>query len=219
MSFLKGRSRILLVAIIVALLGFVITLCITIIRTSLKYSPEHQKAEREEASSYITEMFRTINTDDRETIAKYFDPESLVTDIAAKYDLDTDSILSVAFKNMSGTVSVAETVDTNTVSIKLKISAPNLKKVYGNAVRSNIQKNLPDIAQNPELSDQLIHDGLPGELNSALATGVFEMTSSNQELTLRYEKGKWQFDISDELADAMLGGLNSAIKSTDINNS
>lgn len=183
-------------------------------------SPEAMRSRREDASEYVNDMFSALSSGDTEAVRTYFDPDSLLTDTAQKYSLDKNAILTAAFKNLSGRILMTDNTDTYTVTVSAEITTANLYRLYGTAIRTNIASQLVSLA-NPDLSAEektnMLIGGLPGTLNNILSSVSPDTVTEKTDIILERDGKSWKINMTDELADTLLGGINRAIETVDIN--
>lgn len=203
-----------------AVLVFAAALGILVLHDKHENSPNVMKERRENAADYVNDMFSALSSGDMDAVRTYFDPDLLLTDTSQKYSLDENAILTAAFKNLSGRVLMTDNTDTYTVTVSAEITTANLYKLYGTAIRTNIASQLVSLSDpglSAEEKNNMLIGGLPGTLNNILSSVSPDTATAKTDIILERDGKSWKVNMTDELADTLLGGINRAIETVDIN--
>lgn len=118
-------------------------------------------------------------------------------------DKEFQDVAKAIFSKM--TYSVKETkVDGDTATVKAEIQAADMEAVMQSVVQELMQLAL----SNPNMSE----DEMTAKTAELLTNGVKSATekkTSTVDITLKKAGEKWQIQSSDDLLDALTGGLNS----------
>ena len=182
-------------------------LLISTIVLSLTSCGEINKAE-----TTINNTFTALKELDFETASTYINVDEIMESDNSDESLDLDSKLFMEnlFGKLEHEIVSSEKIDKNTVIVKTKITAIDMKPILTEYFGKALQYAFENAFANPQPSEE--------ETNKKMAEMFVECVSKENlakitnEVDVKVVKvdKKWKIESTDELSNALLGGLEKA---------
>lgn len=131
---------------------------------------------------------------------------------ATSSDLQTQKTLYKAiFQRIDGQMEGDPVVNGNNASVKVKITAPDSKKILQNVISAEITKAFAN-ALNSSASSQDISSEITSQFQSQISQKDVNLATTEINLQLEKQNDKWKIKTTDNLIDAMTGGMLSYAK-------
>lgn len=187
---------------------------ITTMATMLTGCGETRKAE-----TVINNAFTALKALDLETASAHINIDKIFNDISESDDKKTDELSldgNVFAQNLFGKMEYeiisSEKVDKNTVIVKTKITSVNMKPVLAEYIAAAFQFSLANAFANPQPTEEEQSNAMEKILNESFTKVDLEMITNEVDIKVINVDNEWKIESSDELANALLGGLPQVIE-------
>lgn len=122
-----------------------------------------------------------------------------------------ENIYKAIFNKVDTKIEGEPTVKDNSASVKVKITAPDSKKILQDIMSEEISKAFAN-ALNSSASSQDTESEIMSEFQSKISQPDVSLTTTEMNLQLVKQKDKWKVKTTDNLIDAMTGNMISYAK-------
>lgn len=122
-----------------------------------------------------------------------------------------ENIYKAIFNKVDTKIEGEPTVKDNSASVKVKITAPDSKKILQDIMSEEISKAFAN-ALNSSASSQDTESEVMSEFQSKISQPDVSLTTTEMNLQLVKQKDKWKVKTTDNLIDAMTGNMISYAK-------
>lgn len=188
-------------------------LAVAVLMLSLTACGEIKKAE-----TTVNNMFTAFKAADFDKAREYIDVDKIISEESDNKKLvNAETIMKTLFDRLNYEIISSEKVDENTVIVKTKITAVDMKPVIGEFFKSAMQYAISNAFANPTPSEEEMNKKME-ELFVAAATKPDLATVTNEvDIKVISTDNTWKVASDETFANALLGGLLDSIK--DIQNS
>lgn len=188
-------------------------LAVAVLMLSLTACGEIKKAE-----TTVNNMFTAFKAADFDKAREYIDVDKIISEESDNKKLvNAETIMKTLFDRLNYEIISSEKVDENTVIVKTKITAVDMKPVIGEFFKSAMQYAISNAFANPAPSEEETNKKME-ELFVAAATKPDLATVTNEvDIKVISTDNTWKVASDETFANALLGGLLDSIK--DIQNS
>lgn len=104
-------------------------------------------------------------------------------------------------------------VNGDAATLKVKITTPDTKKIMQNALTSTLSKAMSNAFSSSTASSNNSGSELMKDMQTELSKPDVALTTTEMNLQLTKVNGKWKVKVTENLADAITGGMLSCSKS------
>lgn len=122
-----------------------------------------------------------------------------------------ENIYKAIFNKVDTKIEGEPTIKDNSASVKVKITAPDSKKIFQDIMSQEISKVFAN-ALNSSASSQDTESEIISEFQSKISQPDVSLTTTEMNLQLVKQKDKWKVKTTDNLIDAMTGNMISYAK-------
>ena len=189
---MKKKHRSLIILVFVIIMISVLTGC-----------GEVRKAEK-----IVNETFTALKSLDFERAQEYVDVDDLVDNDSE--DINDKIIMNNIFGKMEHEIIESKKIDKNTVNVKTKVTAVDMKPVLSEYLATAIQYAFINAFSNSGPSQEEVNKKMEEVLVECLNKPDLGLVTNEIIVKVSKEDGKWKINIEEALADALFGGLLSA---------
>lgn len=122
-----------------------------------------------------------------------------------------ENIYKAIFNKVDTKIEGEPTIKDNSASVKVKITAPDSKKIFQDIMSQEISKVFAN-ALNSSASSQDTESEIISEFQSKISQPDVSLTTTEMNLQLVKQTDKWKVKTTDNLIDAMTGNMISYAK-------
>lgn len=168
--------------------------------------------EIKKAETAVNEMFVAFKSLDFEEAENYVDVVD-ITEAGNETNENSMLIMKTVFKNLNYEIISSEQIDDNTIIIKTKITATDMKPVMKEFMKKTLEYAFSNAFSNPQPTEE--------ETNKKMEEILVECASKPELATItnevdikvvRSENNEWKIEADDAFVNALLGNLADATK-------
>jgi len=161
----------------------------------------------EQASATVTETLSALRDADEETIKQYLNADELE---GIGMD-DAVEMFKSVFGGLEFEILSSEQVDENTVNVKTKIVARDMKVVMENFMGEVLKYAFSMAMADPQPSEEEMTAKMMDIFAECLADPDVEKITTEYVIpVMKNDEGGWYFESTDELIDVLSGGMMTA---------
>lgn len=176
-------------------------LLILTIAFSLAGCGEIQKAE-----TTINQTFKALKELDFETASNYINVDEMMESDNST-DIDSDVFAQNLFGKLEYKIISSEKIDNNTVTVKTEITAVDMKPVLTEYIQKALQYAFANAFADPQPSEEETNKKMEGIFIECISKEELVMVKTEVDIKVIKIDKKWKIESSDELFNALLGGL------------
>lgn len=180
----------------------VLAACVFIL-TGCMFSPSPDRVVK----SYL-DAVKSYDTNSMKSLSDSSD-DLIGSSSASSSELQGQEIAKLILSKTDSTIEGKPTINGDTATVKVKITAPDTKKVL-NECMSEV---FSEAFSNPDLSSDEISDEFTNKFKEKVSKDDVELTTTELDIQLNKVNGHWQVVVSEDLEDALTGGLFSYAQS------
>lgn len=176
-------------------------LLILTIAFSLAGCGEIQKAE-----TTINQTFKALKELDFETASNYINVDEMMESDDST-DIDSDVFSQNLFGKLEYKIISSEKIDNNTVTVKTEITAVDMKPVLTEYIQKALQYAFANAFADPQPSEEETNKKMEEIFIECISKEELVMVKTEVDIKVIKTDKKWKIESSDELFNALLGGL------------
>ena len=176
-------------------------LLILTIAFSLAGCGEIQKAE-----TTINQTFKALKELDFETASNYINVDEMMESDNST-DIDSDVFAQNLFGKLEYKIISSEKIDNNTVTVKTEITAVDMKPVLTEYFQKALQYAFANAFADPQPSEEETNKKMEEIFIECISKEDLVMVKTEVDIKVIKTDKKWKIESSDELSNAMLGGV------------
>lgn len=176
-------------------------LLILTIAFSLAGCGEIQKAE-----TTINQTFKALKELDFETASNYINVDEMMESDNST-DIDSDVFAQNLFGKLEYKIISSEKIDNNTVTVKTEITAVDMKPVLTEYFQKALQYAFANAFADPQPSEEETNKKMEEIFIECISKEDLVMVKTEVDIKVIKTDKKWKIESSDELSNALLGGL------------
>lgn len=176
--------------------------------------------EIKKAETTINNTFSALKEADFETASNHLNIDDMMkSEDESESVLESDSkfILENLFGKLDYEIISSEKIDKNTVVVKTKITTIDMGPIFTEFMGKAIQYAFQNAFSDPQPSEEETNKKMEEMLVECMSKEDAEMVTKTVDIKVVKANKNWKIVSSDELASALLGGLDEAAE--EINNS
>ena len=134
-------------------------------------------------------------------------PGSSELSSSSAVDPSEEEIDQAIFQKLEALLENKAQINGDKASIKVKITAPDMKKIMGDVVAAAFSQALASAFSSSGVDSADMTAEMTNEMKSDLAKPDVALVSTEMNLQLVKKNGRWLVEVTDNLTDAMTGGL------------
>lgn len=187
--------------------SIIATLLTFIFMLSLTGCGEIKKAE-----TAVNGMFTAFKNLDFEEAQKYVNVDE-ITKAGEEANENSMLIMETVFDNLSYEIISSEKVDSETVIVKTKVTATDMKPVLGEFLTKALEYAFSNAFANPQPTEEETNKKMEEILvECASKSDLATVTNEVDIKVIKTESKDWKIEADDAVVDALLGGLADAAK-------
>lgn len=168
--------------------------------------------EIKKAETAVNGMFAAFKKLDFEEAQKYVNVEDIT-----KTDNDTDKnsklIMETVFDNLNYEIVSSEKIDDNTVIVKTKITATDMKPVMGEFFSKALEYALSTAFSTPQPTEEETNKKMEEILVECVSKPDLATVTNEVDIkVIKTESKSWKIEADETFVNAVLGGLAEAAK-------
>lgn len=184
--------------------AIILTLILTL---SLAGCGEIKKAE-----TAVNGMFTAFKNLDFEEAQKYVNVDD-ITKAGEEANENSMLIMETVFDNLSYEIISSEKVDNETVIVKTKVTATDMKPVLGEFLSKALEYAFSNAFANPQPTEEETNKKMEEILvECASKPDLATVTNEVDIKVIKTESKDWKIEVDDAVVNALLGGLADAAK-------
>ncbi len=166
--------------------------------------------EVKKAETAVNGMFAAFMAGDFDEAQKYVDISDFEND-SNPITGDTKTMMEVLFGSLSYNIVSSEKNDDGSVSVKTEITATDMKPVLADLMLKAIEYSLSNAFADPAPTEEEMNAKMQELfIESATKPDLATVTNTVDIKAAKTENGDWKIQGSDELVNALLGGMTDA---------
>ena len=165
--------------------------------------------EIQKAETTINQAFKALKKLDFETASNYINVDKMMESDDST-DIDSNFFAQNLFGKLANRIISSEKIDNNTVTVKTEITAVDMKPVLTEYVQKALQYTLANAFANPQLSEEDSDKKMEEILVECISKEDLAMVTTEVDIKVIKTDKTWKIETSDELSNALLGGLVNA---------
>ncbi len=169
--------------------------------------------EIKKAETTINNTFTALKSLDFETASDYINVDEIMKSEDEENDtlsLDDNVFMENLFGKLDYEIISSEKIDKNTVVVKTKITAVDMKPVLGEFFGKALQYAFANAFSNPQPSEEETNKKMEEMFIECVSKEDLTMVTNEVDIKVVKVDKKWKIESADELSDALLGGLAKA---------
>ena len=167
--------------------------------------------EIKKAETTINNTFTALKTLDFELASDYINVDEIVkSDKDDSLDVDGKVLMKNLFDKLEYEIISSEKIDKNTVVVKTKITAVDMKPVMGEFIGKALQYAFANAFSNPQPSEEETTKIIEEMFIECVSKEDLQMVTNEVDIKVVKVDKKWKIESDDTLYDALLGGLSKA---------
>ena len=164
------------------------------------------------AETTVHSAFAALKALDFEKASEYLDVDEIMNtdDENDTLSLDDNVFMETLFGRLDYEIISSEEIDENTVVVKTRISAVDMKPVLGEFFGKALQYAFASAFANPKPSDEEMNRKMEEMFVECASKEDLEMVTNEVDIRVIQVDKKWKIELGDTLSDALLGGLAKA---------
>lgn len=165
--------------------------------------------EIKKAETTINDTFTALKNLDFEKASNYINVDGIMKsdDSDGALNLDSDLFMKNLFGKLEHEIISSEKIDNNTVVVKTKITAVDMKPVLGEYIGKALQYAFANAFANPQPSEEETNKKMEEMFIECVSKEDLAMVTNEVDIKVVKVEKKWKIESSDELANALVGGL------------
>lgn len=161
----------------------------------------------------VKSYFSAVKNYDQSKITAFSSSSSAsLTASSSSNSAEGNDITKLIFKKMDGTVEGKAQISGDNATVKVKISAPDMKQIIGDAYKTALKDALNSAFSASSLSSSEISSKFNNDVKDELSKSNVTLKATEMNVQLVKKGDKWLVKSTSELADAMSGGMVDASK-------
>ena len=176
--------------------------------------------EIKKAETTINNTFTALKSLDFETASDYINVDEIMKSEDEENDtlsLDDNVFMENLFGKLDYEIISSEKIDKNTVVVKTKITAVDMKPVLGEFFGKALQYAFANAFSNPQPSEEETNKKMEEMFIECVSKEDLAMVTNEVDVKVVKVDKKWKIESAEDLSDALLGGLAKAAE--ELNNS
>lgn len=169
--------------------------------------------EIKKAETTINNTFTALKSLDFETASDYINVDEIMKSEDEENDtlsLDENVFMENLFGKLEYEIVSSEKIDKNTVVVKTKITAVDMKPVLGEFFGKALQYAFASAFSNPQPSEEETNQKMEEMFIECVSKEDLAMVTNEVDIKVIKVDKKWKIESAEELSNALLGGLAKA---------
>lgn len=169
--------------------------------------------EIKKAETTINNTFTALKSLDFETASDYINVDEIMKSEDEENDtmsLDDNVFMENLFGKLEHEIISSEKIDKNTVMVKTKITAVDMKPVLGEFFGKALQYAFANAFANPQPSEEETNKKMEEMFIECVSKEDLAMVTNEVDIKVIKVDKKWKIESAEELSNALLGGLAKA---------
>lgn len=158
----------------------------------------------------VKSYFAAFKTNDTAAMEKLIIPmDSSSSSSSTSSSADSDAMFKALYAKVEGQIEEKAKISGDTASVKVKITAPDMKKIMSNEISKAFSQAFTNAFSGSSASSEDTDAQMTKNVTSDLSQADVALTTTEMNIQLTKKNGKWMIQSSQNFADAMTGGLYS----------
>lgn len=167
----------------------------------------------EQARAAVASMFYAVKTWNLEELRGYTDDADFLDDFDELSRLPGgEEFLKSVLGKVNCEILAAEQADKETVYVFTNVTAVDMKPVFGQFLTKAMEYAVAHMLDDPAPTDEQMEVEMMKILTELLAADELAMVTTDVVIPVRRDEAGWGVEASDDLLNAMLGGLEEALE-------
>lgn len=166
--------------------------------------------EIKKAETTVNNTFTALKSLDFEKASAYINVDEIMKSEDEENDtlsLDDNMFMENLFGKLDYEIISSEKIDKNTVIVKTKITAVDMKPVLGEFFGKALQYAFANAFSNPQPSEEETNKKMEEMFIECVSKEDLAMVTNEVDVKVVKVDKKWKIESADELSNALLGGL------------
>lgn len=172
--------------------------------------------EIKKAEKVVNETFTALKARDYDKAQNYIDVDNIMENDSEE-DIEAEVFMNNIFEKLEYEIISSEKVDGNTVNVKTKITAIDMKPVLREYIAAAFQYVFSTAFSNPQPTEEETNKKMEEILVECISKPDLATVTNEVIIKVVKEDKNWKIASDDTVADALLGGMISAAE--ELNNS
>lgn len=131
------------------------------------------------------------------------------SDSSSSATAESDSLYKAMFSKIDAETEGKAKINGNTATVKVKITAPDMKKIMTNEISKMFSDALANAFSSSSTSSEDTNTQMAVDVTKELSQPDVALTSTEMDVQLKKQNGQWKIESSKNFEDAVTGGLYS----------
>lgn len=169
--------------------------------------------QQQSPESVLKNYFTAVKKQDADTVTKLTISDSSSSSSKSSSSSSSSDYVKQLCNKLDATLEENAKISGDTATIKTKITAPDMKKIMSNIITSAFSTAFKDALNSSSTSSEDYTSKMNKQLTDELSKKDVSLTTTEINVQLAKVDGQWKVKVTDNLADAISGGLYSYSKS------
>ena len=131
------------------------------------------------------------------------------SDSSSSSTAESDTMYKAMFSKIDAKAEGKAKISGNTASVKVKITAPDMKKIMTNEISKMFSEALSNAFSDSSTSSEDTNSQMTADVTKELSQADVALTSTEMDVQLKKQNGQWKIEGTKNFEDAVTGGLYS----------